>query len=263
MWSTNGWFGFTREQIATLQEGIHRVEWDGPSDVKVVNRTPDEIEVRRVDSSGNPMPGDEHSMVFSHGDPVFDQITRSEQDIDDHDAWREKRAAALEGRPYHESINDTMLESLMSMTAKQLKSYLAQLKEQQNTRANATSSMNESTQYLSESVTMHGIYELTPGKKLDAKERAPSHVIAHTRKMSKLGVPVHNKAGYGETISVKVKNTRTGESTHHHVYQRDYSKSEENKRLVTVRPVGGFKSVTETHNEVIKNYLAGKRAPKE
>lgn len=67
----------------------------------------------------------------------------------------------------------------------------------------------------------------------------------------------------GNTISVKVKNTKTGEISHHHVYQRDHSKADETKRLVTVRPVGKFTTASEKHNEVIKNYLAGKRAPKE
>lgn len=342
MWTTNRWFGFSREQIASLQEGtlyeatdeksareaaqkfsskpenkdntyhvnktgekhyvslypskndvavykggecireaIHRIDWDGASDVKVMKRTPDEIEVRRVDAQGKPLPGDEHSMIISKGEPEFRQISDREQEIDDSEAWREKRAAALQGRSYHESVDeDALFESLKSMSTKNLKAYIAQLKESRegavddkalagkiDSAESALSSreaiMNESTQYLSEGLTYHGVYELTPGRKLDMSEKAPSHVIAHTRKMSKLGVPVHDKPGYGNTISVKVKNTKTGETSHHHVYQRDYSKAEETKRLVTVRPVGKFTTASEKHNEVIKNYLAGKRAPKE
>lgn len=285
MWSTNGWFGFTREKIQSLGEGtlheaqdersartaamkfsskpenkdntyhiskmgekhyvslypsssdiatykagkiineaIHRVDWDGPSDVTVVKRTPDEIEVRRVDSSGQPLSGDDHSTTYTKYEPEYHQIASKEQDVDDSEAWREKRSARLQGRMYHESA-----------------------------------------QYITESVTTHGIYELTPGKKLDSAERVPSHVVAHTHKMNKLGVPVHDKTGYGDAISIKVKNTKTGDVTLHHVYQRDKSSrdDESSKRLVTVRPVGRMTSESEAHNQVIKNYLAGKRAPKE
>ena len=263
------------------REAIHRIDWDGDSDVKVMRRTPDEIEVRRVDARGNPLPGDEHSMIITKGEPEFRQISDKERDIDDSEAWREKRAAALQGRPYHESVDeDALFESLKSMSTRNLKAYIAQLKESregavddkalagkidsaESTLSSREAIMNESTQYLSEGLTYHGVYELTPGKKLDVSEKAPSHVIAHTRKMSKLGVPVHNKPGYGDTISVKVKNTKTGETTHHHVYQRDYSKAEDTKRLVTVRPVGRLTPASEKHNDVIKNYLAGKRALKE
>lgn len=345
MWSTNGWFGFTREQTASLTEGVlyeatdersareaairfsskpenkdnkyhvnkmgdkhyvslypskndiaiykggkpikeqadigeatHRVDWDGPSDVKVMRRTPDEIEVRRVDSMGNPMPGDEHSMVYTTDDPEFSKIASREQDVDDSEAWREKRAAALQGRPYHESVDeDAVFESLKSMSAKDLKSYIAQLKEQHNETSSSKineaqmelksrkSSTNESVEYLSEAATVHGIYELTPGKRTDMAERAPSHVVAHVRKMTKLGVPVHDKDDYGDSISVRVKNTKTGTSTLHHVYQRGKSSREDesSKRLVSVRSVGRTTADTEKHNEVIKNYLAGKRAAKE
>ena len=348
MWTTNGWFGFTREQIATLQEGtlyeatdeksareaalkfsskpenkdntyhvnktgekhyvslypskndvavykggecireaIHRIDWDGASDVKVMKRTPDEIEVRRVDAQGKPLSGDEHSMIISKDEPEFRQISDREQEIDDSEAWREKRAAALQGRYYHEGVDeDTIFESLKSMSAKDLKSYIAQLKKERDKVSGPVSSnkmdtltgkiskaeselkarkpdMNESTQYLSEA--FHGVFELTSGKKTDMTERAPDHVVAHVRKMNKLGVPVHDKDDYGTTVSVKVKNTVTGATTHHHVYQRGKSSREDesSKRLVSVRPVGRSTPDTQKHNQVIKDYLAGKRSSKE
>lgn len=348
MWTTNGWFGFSREQIETLQEGIlyeatdekvareaalrfsskpgnkdntyhvnktggkyyvslgpgkndvaayrggecireavHRIDWDGPSDVKVMSRTPDEIEVRRVDAQGKPLPGDEHSMIISRDEPEFRQISDREQGIDDNEAWREKRAAALQGRHYHESADeDVVFESLKSMSAKDLKSYIAQLKKERDKVSGPVSSnkidalagkiskaeselktrepdMNESTQYLSEA--FHGIFELTSGRKTNMAEKTPDHVIAHVRKMNKLGVPVHDKDDYGTTVSVKVKNTATGATTLHHVYQRGKSSKEDesSKRLVSVRPVGRSTPDTQKHNEVIKSYLAGKRSSKE
>lgn len=240
MWTSKGWFGIDRTQ-SFVTEATHTVEWDGLSQVTVVNRTPNEIEVRRIDAAGKPMSGDEHSMIYTRNDPEFKQIASKEDAVDDHEAWREKRAARLQGRVYHES-RDVKLATPIANRVKMR--------------------MDESAQNLNEGVVPHGSYELTVGMKTNMRETGPSHVIAHTRKMNKLGVPVHDKDDYGDTVSVRVKNTKTGVSTLHHVYQRGLSSREDEqiKRLVSVRPVGRMTDEARAHNEVIMNYLSGKRA---
>jgi hypothetical protein len=207
-----------------VSEAVHTVDWDGSSDVAVTRRTPDEIEVRRIDASGKPMSGDEHSMIYTRNDPEFEQIASKEDAVDDHEAWREKRAARLQGRMYHESVD-----------------------------------MNESRLWQPQ---QYGSYTLKTGQKTSMREGPPSHVVAHTRKMGRIGVPVHDKDDYGDTVAIRVENTKTGKSTLHHVYQRGMSSraDEQSKRLVSVRSVGRPTEDSEKHNEVIKNYLAGKRA---
>lgn len=224
-----------------ISEATHTVDWDGPTDVTVVKRTPEEIEVRRVDSEGKPLTGDEHSMTYSRGEPEFKQIASKEDAVDDHEAWREKRAARLQGRVYHES-RETKLATPIANRVR--------------------AKMNESAMYLNEGTVPHGSYELTVGKRTTLRETGPSHVVAHIRKMNKLGVPVHDHDDYGDTVSVRVKNTRTGTSTLHHVYQRGLSsrEDEQTRRLVSVRPVGRATDDSRAHNEVIMNYLSGKRA---
>lgn len=115
--------------------------------------------------------------------------------------------------------------------------------------------------YLTEGTATHGDFELKVEPKVKRSEGHPSHVIAHVRKMNKLGVPVHSEDDYGDTVAVRVTNTKTKASTLHHVYQRGKSgrEDEETKRLVSVRPVGPARQETHEHNEVITDYLSGKR----
>lgn len=115
--------------------------------------------------------------------------------------------------------------------------------------------------YLSEGIANHGSFEFKTEPKVKRSEGHPSHVVAHTRKMNKLGIPVHAEDDYGDTVAVRVTNTKTKASTLHHVYQRGKSgrDDEDTKRLVSVRPVGPNRPETHEHNEAIMNYLSGKR----
>jgi len=205
----------------------HDVDWDGASKVKVIRHDANEIDVRRVDKNHKELPGDDHAMTYTKSDPEFREIKSKLRATDDHDAWKEKRAASLQGRKYHEEVelDESALASLLEATV------------------------------------AHGPYEITTGRKLSGMgEGEPSHVHAHQRKMNKLGVPQHPEDDYGDTVSVTVKDSRTGDKTYHHVYQRGFSEAgnKEGKKVVSVRTVGHARPKSAKHNDVIKNYLSGK-----
>jgi hypothetical protein len=113
---------------------------------------------------------------------------------------------------------------------------------------------------LEEGTVGHGKYTITTGTKMSGMgEGGPSHVVAKRAKMSKLGVPHHDEPGeYGHTVRVTVKNNETGETTHHHVYQRDTDRGSK-EALVSTRAVGTPRAKQKEHEKVLHNYLSGKK----
>lgn len=113
---------------------------------------------------------------------------------------------------------------------------------------------------LEEGTVGHGKYTITTGQKMSGMgEGGPSHVVAKRAKMAKLGVPHHDEPGeYGHTVRVTVKNNDTGETTHHHVYQRDTDRGSK-EALVSTRAIGTPRAAHKAHEKVIHNYLAGKK----
>ena len=113
---------------------------------------------------------------------------------------------------------------------------------------------------LEEGTVGHGKYTITTGPKMSGMgEGGPSHVVAKRAKMAKLGVPHHDEPGeYGHTVRVTVKNNDTGETTHHHVYQRDTDRGSK-EALVSTRTVGTPRAKQKEHEKVLHNYLAGKK----
>ncbi len=113
---------------------------------------------------------------------------------------------------------------------------------------------------LEEGTVGHGKYTITTGPKMSGMgEGGPSHVVAKRAKMAKLGVPHHDEPGeYGHTVKVTVKNNETGETTHHHVYQRDTDKGSK-EALVSTRSVGTPRAKQKDHEKVLHNYLSGKK----
>jgi hypothetical protein len=113
---------------------------------------------------------------------------------------------------------------------------------------------------LEEDTVGHGKYTITTGPKMKGMgEGGPSHVVAKRAKMAKLGVPHHDEPGeYGHTVKVTVKNNDTGETTHHHVYQRDTDKGSK-EALVSTRTVGAPRAKQKEHENVLHNYLSGKK----
>ncbi len=113
---------------------------------------------------------------------------------------------------------------------------------------------------LEEGTVGHGKYTITTGPKMKGMgEGGPSHVVAKRAKMAKLGVPHHDEPGeYGHTVKVTVKNNETGETTHHHVYQRDTDKGSK-EALVSTRSLGTSRPSHKAHEKVIHNYLSGKK----
>lgn len=106
-------------------------------------------------------------------------------------------------------------------------------------------------------------YTITSGTKMSGMgEGAPDHIEGHTGKMSKLGIEHKQGDDYGMTRRVTVTNNETGETTHHHVYQR-YWEHGHAKPTVSVRNVGKPRAAQEKHHNVIKTYLSGKTKLKE
>lgn len=123
----------------------------------------------------------------------------------------------------------------------------------------AANKMSEEVE-LEEGTVGHGKYTITTGPKMSGMgEGAPSHVVAKRAKMAKLGVPHHDDPGeYGHTVKVTVKNNDTGETTHHHVYQRDTDRGSK-EALVSTRTVGTVRAKQKEHENVLHNYLSGKK----
>lgn len=271
--------------VRKINEAIyHNVDWDGPSKVKVVRHNANEIEVRRVDKNNKEMKGDDHSTTYTKHDPEFREIKSKIQAADDHDAWKEKRAAALQGRRYHESVefNEEWKKDGYERgaywakhpvsggrgfsTKSQRDAFLKQVNKTTKTNPDTIKKKEVDLEEsmltsLIEGTVYHGPYELTSGKAMKGMgEGEPTHVHAHQRKMNKLGVPQHDKDDYGNTVLVHVKDTRTGDKTVHHVYQRGFTEpgNKEGKKVVSVRTVGQARPKSAKHNDVIKNYLSGK-----
>lgn len=113
---------------------------------------------------------------------------------------------------------------------------------------------------VNESVVGHGKYEITTSKKISGMgEGEPSHVSAKRSKLDMLSIPHHtNKGTYGGTVRVSVKNTETGDTTYHHVYQSDAGNTDA-EALVSIRTVGKPRAKQEDHEKVLKNYISGKK----
>lgn len=113
---------------------------------------------------------------------------------------------------------------------------------------------------LEEGTVGHGKYTITTGPKMSGMgEGGPAHVVAKRAKMAKLGVPHHDDPGeYGHTVRVTVKNNETGDTTHHHVYQRDTDRGSK-EALVSTRSVGAVRAKQKEHENVLHNYLSGKK----
>lgn len=113
---------------------------------------------------------------------------------------------------------------------------------------------------LVEGTVYHGPYVLSSSKARHGKrEGEPTHINALQTKMNQLGVPQHDEDDYGDTILINVRDTRTGEKTNHHVYQRGFTEigNQKGDKVVSVRTVGRTHPKSEKHNDVIKNYLSG------
>jgi hypothetical protein len=123
----------------------------------------------------------------------------------------------------------------------------------------AANKMSEEVE-LEEGTVGHGKYTITTGPKMSGMgEGGPAHVVAKRAKMAKLGVPHHDEPGeYGHTVKVTVKNNDTGETTHHHVYQRDTDRGSK-EALVSTRTVGTPRAKQKEHEKVLHNYLSGKK----
>lgn len=123
----------------------------------------------------------------------------------------------------------------------------------------AANKMSEEVE-LEEGTVGHGKYTITTGPKMSGMgEGGPAHVVAKRAKMAKLGVPHHDEPGeYGHTVKVTVKNNDTGETTHHHVYQRDTDRGSK-EALVSTRSIGTPRAKQKEHEKVLHNYLAGKK----
>jgi len=113
---------------------------------------------------------------------------------------------------------------------------------------------------LEEGTVGHGKYTITTGPKMSGMgEGGPAHVVAKRAKMAKLGVPHHDDPGeYGHTVRVTVKNNETGDTTHHHVYQSDTDRGSK-EALVSTRSVGSVRAKQKEHENVLHNYLSGKK----
>jgi hypothetical protein len=111
---------------------------------------------------------------------------------------------------------------------------------------------------LDEETVVHGKYTISShGAMSGIPEGQPSHVTGHISKLKSLGVP-HEKGGkYGSTVRVSVKNNETGDTTHHHVYQRDFQSS--HRPVVSVRDVGVARKNQAEHESALKDYLSGKK----
>lgn len=106
-------------------------------------------------------------------------------------------------------------------------------------------------------------YTITSGRRVPGGEAGDiKHSLAHTRKMASLGIEHDNAGDYGETRRLTVRNNDTGETTHHHVYQREWD-SGKNKPVVSIRSVGKPQAASEKHHNVIAHYLSGKTKLKE
>lgn len=88
------------------------------------------------------------------------------------------------------------------------------------------------------------------------------HVTAHKGKLAKLNIPhPHTKDGeYGDMVRVVVTNTKTGDKTHHAVYQSGYSNSN-NKPLMSVRSYGAPKGKSPEHAEALAAHIGKKYVP--
>lgn len=111
---------------------------------------------------------------------------------------------------------------------------------------------------LNEGLAVHGKYSIKTGPVVrGGGEGSPDHVKAHIGKLNKIGVKADAKPGdYGTTHRVIVKNEETGETTHHHVYQRE---KEGKKPIMSIRTVGKPRENQDEHHQVLKDYLTGKK----
>ena len=115
--------------------------------------------------------------------------------------------------------------------------------------------------FLAEGEVSHGKYHIKTGAYVSGMgEDDPEHVKGHLGKLKTLGVPVQKGEKYGQTTRVSVRNTETGDTTHHHVYQRQYY-NDDKKPVVSVRNVGAHREKQAEHHAVLKDYLSGKKAP--
>lgn len=120
-------------------------------------------------------------------------------------------------------------------------------------------SIVENAQFdLNEGLAVHGKYSIKTGPVVGGMgEGAPDHVKAHIGKLNKIGVKADAKPGdYGTTHRVVVKNNETGDTTHHHVYQRD---KDGKKPIMSIRTVGKPRANQDEHHQVLKDYLTGKK----
>ena len=106
-------------------------------------------------------------------------------------------------------------------------------------------------------------YTITSGHRTPGSEAGDiKHSIAHPKKLAQLGIDHDDAGDYGETRRLTVRNNKTGETTHHHVYQREWD-SGKNKPVVSIRSVGKPQAASEKHHNVIASYLSGKTKLKE
>jgi hypothetical protein len=120
-------------------------------------------------------------------------------------------------------------------------------------------SIVENAQFdLNEGLAVHGKYSIKTGPVVSGMgEGSPDHVKAHIGKLNKIGVKADAKPGdYGTTHRVVVKNNETGDTTHHHVYQRD---KDGKKPIMSIRTVGKPRANQDEHHQVLKDYLTGKK----
>lgn len=112
---------------------------------------------------------------------------------------------------------------------------------------------------LQEGKVVHGVHTIYTGAVVKGMpEGNPSHVdAAHLGRTKALGVPTEKGEKYGKTVRVVVKNNETGDTTHHHVYQRDFQDSK--RPRISIRDVGAAREKQAEHFKALHDYLSGKK----
>lgn len=123
--------------------------------------------------------------------------------------------------------------------------------------------LDEAVELLDEGKVGYKHYTITSGPKMSGMgEGGPDHIEGSTKKLKNLDIEHKQGDDYGTTRRVTVTNNQTGESTHHHVYQREWGHNQ-SKPTISVRTVGNPKAAQAAHHNVLKHYLSGKTKIKE
>ena len=124
--------------------------------------------------------------------------------------------------------------------------------------------LDEEVEALEEGTVYYKHYTITSHPKVSGASEGGDikHVFGHPKKMGNLDIEHDDTTDYGTTRRVTVKNSTTGETTHHHVYQSERSNSK-GKPTLSIRTVGKAGAQQDKHANVIAHYLSGKTKLKE